>query len=140
MTMTTQKPETAHPVRQGIAAGTSVGAAILLLTVGVLSILEGISAVANDDLIVVGPEYIYQFDTTAWGWVHIVLGAILIICAIGLMTGSTWGKVGAIVIAALTIIANFLWLPYYPWWSILVIALSIVVIWAVSTWNPDTVR
>ncbi|MBH0776903.1 hypothetical protein IT779_11475 [Nocardia sp. NEAU-351] len=138
--MTTQKPETAHPVRQGIAAGTSVGAAILLLTVGVLSILEGISAVANDDLIVVGPEYIYQFDTTAWGWVHIVLGAILIICAIGLMTGSTWGKVGAIVIAALTIIANFLWLPYYPWWSILVIALSIVVIWAVSTWNPDTVR
>ncbi|WP_054811180.1 DUF7144 family membrane protein [Nocardia arizonensis] len=138
--MTTQKPETGHPVRAGIAAGTSIGAAILLLTVGVLSIFEGISAVADDDLFVVGPDYIYQFDTTGWGWVHIVLGAVLIVCAIGLMTGSAWGKVAAIVIAALTIIANFLSLPYYPWWSILVIALSIVVIWAVSTWNPDTIR
>lgn len=137
--MTTQKPETGSPVRQGLAAGTSIGAAILLLTVGVLSIFEGISAVAEDDLFVVGPEYIYQFDTTGWGWIHIVLGAILIICALGLMTGSTWGKVAAIIIAALTIIANFLSLPYYPWWSILIIALSIVVIWAVSTWHPDRI-
>ncbi|MET7767129.1 hypothetical protein [Nocardia sp. NPDC005366] len=138
--MTTRNPETGQrPVRQGIAAGTSIGAAILLLTVGVLQILEGISAVAEDELFVVGPDYIYQFDTTGWGWIHIVLGAILVLCAIGLMTGSTWGKVGAIIIAALTIIANFLSLPYYPWWSILIIALSIVVIWAVSTWHPNAV-
>ncbi|WP_405179921.1 DUF7144 family membrane protein [Nocardia sp. NBC_01377] len=140
MIMTTPKHQTGEsPVKQGIAAGTSIGAAILLLTLGVLQIFEGISAVANDELFVVGPEYIYQFDTTGWGWIHIVLGAILVISAIGLMTGSAWGKVAAIVIAALTIIANFLSLPYYPWWSILIIALSIVVIWAVSTWHPNTV-
>ncbi|MCP2280385.1 DUF7144 family membrane protein [Nocardia amikacinitolerans] len=135
MQMTT--PGTQHPVRQGIAAGTSIGAAILLLTVGVLQILEGISAVVDDELFVVGPEYVYQFDISTWGWIHIVLGAILVICAIGLMTGSTWGRVAAIVIAALAIIANFLSLPYYPYWSILIIALSIVVIWAVSTWRTD---
>nr|WP_253814581.1 hypothetical protein [Nocardia amikacinitolerans] len=130
-------PGTQHPVRQGIAAGTSIGAAILLLTVGVLQILEGISAVVDDELFVVGPEYVYQFDISTWGWIHIVLGAILVVCAIGLMTGSTWGRVAAIVIAALAIIANFLSLPYYPYWSILIIALSIVVIWAVSTWRTD---
>ncbi|MCP2300299.1 hypothetical protein SAMN04244553_3208 [Nocardia amikacinitolerans] len=135
MQMTT--PGTQHPVRQGIAAGTSIGAAILLLTVGVLQILEGISAVVDDELFVVGAEYVYQFDISTWGWIHIVLGAILVICAIGLMTGSTWGRVAAIVIAALAIIANFLSLPYYPYWSILIIALSIVVIWAVSTWRTD---
>ncbi|MCP2292127.1 hypothetical protein ACFYT3_32210 [Nocardia amikacinitolerans] len=135
MQMTT--PGTQHPVRQGIAAGTSIGAAILLLTVGVLQILEGISAVVDDELFVVGPEYVYQFDISTWGWIHIVLGAILVVCAIGLMTGSTWGRVAAIVIAALAIIANFLSLPYYPYWSILIIALSIVVIWAVSTWRTD---
>ncbi|MEV0032906.1 hypothetical protein [Nocardia sp. NPDC050793] len=134
MQMTT--PETSHPVRQGIAAGTSIGAAILLLTVGVLQIFEGISAVVDDELFVVGVEYVYKFDISTWGWIHIVLGVILVICSIGLMTGSTWGKVAAIVIAALAIIANFLWLPYYPYWSILIIALSIVVIWAVSTWRP----
>ncbi|MCP2321452.1 hypothetical protein APR12_006844 [Nocardia amikacinitolerans] len=135
MQMTT--PGTQHPVRQGIAAGTSIGAAILLLTVGVLQILEGISAVVDDELFVVGPEYVYQFDISTWGWIHIVIGAILVICAIGLMTGSTWGRIAAIVIAAIAIIANFASLPYYPYWSILIIALSIVVIWAVSTWRTD---
>ncbi|WP_431962274.1 DUF7144 family membrane protein [Nocardia sp. bgisy134] len=136
MQMTTPTPETQHPVRQGIAAGTSIGAAILLLTVGVLQIFEGISAIIDDELFVVGPEYVYQFDISTWGWIHLVLGILLVICSIGLMTGSTWGRVAAIAIAALAIIANFLSLPYYPYWSILIIALSIVVIWAVSTWKP----
>ncbi|MGY0503648.1 DUF7144 family membrane protein [Nocardia sp. FBN12] len=126
-----------HPVREGIAAGTSIGAGILLAVVGVLQIFQGISAVANDDLIVVGPEYSYQFDLTSWGWWHIVLGALAVIIAIGLLAGQTWGRVAAMVIAALSIIANFLWLPYYPWWSILIIAVDIVVIWAVATWRPD---
>ncbi|MFD3511170.1 hypothetical protein [Nocardia sp. NPDC058666] len=125
-----------HPVREGIAAGTSIGAGILLAVVGVLQIFEGISAVANDDLIVVGPEYTYQFDLTSWGWWHIILGAIAVIVAIGLLAGQTWGRVSAMVIAALSIVANFLWLPYYPWWSILIIAIDIVVIWAVATWRP----
>ncbi|AHH14848.1 putative membrane protein [Nocardia nova SH22a] len=132
--MTTTPQE--HPVRQGIAAGTSIGAAILLITVGVLSILEGISAVANDKLFVAGLDYIYEFDTTTWGWIHIVLGILLVIAALGLMSGTTWGRVAAITLAALSILANFLWLPYYPAWSILVIALNIVVIWAVATWQP----
>ncbi|MFE3445800.1 hypothetical protein ACFXNW_22430 [Nocardia sp. NPDC059180] len=133
----THSSETESPVRQGIAAGTSIGAAILLLTVGVLSILQGISAVAEDQLFVVGIEYVYEFDTTTWGWIHIVLGIILVICALGLMTGTTWGRVAAVAIAALSIIANFLWLPYYPAWSILIIVLDVVVIWAVTTWNPS---
>ena len=128
-----------HPVRNGIAAGTSIGAGILLAVVGVLQIFQGISAVANDDLIVVGPAYTYQFDLTSWGWWHIVLGAIAVIVAIGLLAGQTWGRVSAMVIAALSIIANFLWLPYYPWWSILIIAVDIVVIWAVATWRPTNV-
>ncbi|BDT86901.1 hypothetical protein IU485_00275 [Nocardia cyriacigeorgica] len=128
--------ETDSPVKQGFAAGTSIGASILLLTVGVLSILQGISAVAEDQLFVVGIEYVYEFDTTTWGWIHIVLGIVLVISAIGLMSGTTWGRVAAVTIAALSIIANFLWLPYYPLWSILIIALNIVVIWAVTTWDP----
>ncbi|MFC4125192.1 DUF7144 family membrane protein [Nocardia rhizosphaerae] len=133
--MTTNQNQ--HPVREGIAAGTSIGAGIILAVVGVLQILQGISAVAKDDLIVVGPEYLYQFDLTAWGWWHIVFGAIAVIIAIGLLAGQTWGRVAAMVIAALSIVANFLWLPYYPWWSILVIVLDVVVIWAVATWRPN---
>ena len=126
------------PLRQGFAAGVSIGASILLLTVGALSVLEGISAVARDELFVVGIDYVYEFDITTWGWIHIVLGAILIVAALGLLTGTTWGRVLAIVVAALSIVANFLWLPYYPWWSTQVIALNIVVIWAIAAWHPRT--
>ncbi|MBB5916252.1 hypothetical protein BJY24_005164 [Nocardia transvalensis] len=129
-------PDT-HPVRQGVAAGTSIGAAILLLTVGVLSLFQGISAVAKDELFVVGVDYVYKFDITTWGWIHIVLGILLIISAIGLMTGAMWARIVAIGLAALSILGNFLWLPYYPWWSVLVIALDVVVIWAVATWRPE---
>ncbi|NLV81174.1 MAG: hypothetical protein GXY65_17900 [Rhodococcus sp.] len=124
-------------VEQGIAAGTSMGAAVILITLGVLSLFQGIAAVAEDEVFVRGLEYIYRFDVTGWGWIHIVVGVLMILVGIALMTGATWARATAIVLAALSIVANFLWLPYYPWWSILIIALDIVVIWAISTWNPS---
>ena len=126
-------------VQQSVAKGTSMGAAVLLVTVGVLEILQGISAVAKDDVFVVGLQYTYKFDITAWGWVHLVVG--IIVAAIGavLFTGATWARVAAVVICAVSIIVNFLWLPYYPLWAILIIALDTVVIWAVTTWHPKEV-
>ncbi|MGW2661268.1 DUF7144 family membrane protein [Nocardia tengchongensis] len=125
-------------LKQGLAAGTTIGAGILLLVIGVLSILQGISAVASDDLLVVGYDYIYKLNTTGWGWIHIVLGIIEVIVAIGLLRGTTWGRTAALVLAALSIVENFLWIPYYPAWSILIIALDVVVIWAISTYKPAT--
>ncbi|MFB7723980.1 hypothetical protein ACFVUS_02375 [Nocardia sp. NPDC058058] len=131
--------DTDHSVRQGVAAGTSIAAGVLLLVVGVLSILQGISAAASDDLLIVGTnDYIYKFNTSAWGWIHIVIGAIVVLTAIGLLTGATWARVAAIIIAAISIVENFLWLPYYPAWSLLIIALDVVIIWAISTWKPAT--
>ncbi|PQP14383.1 DUF7144 family membrane protein [Rhodococcus opacus] len=124
-------------VKQGVAAGTSIGAAIILVTVGVLQLLQGIAAVAENEMFVVGIEYIYKFDLTTWGWIHIVLGAVITLVGFALFTGASWARVSAIILAAVSILANFLWLPYYPGWSILIIALDVVVIWAIATWNPD---
>ncbi|MEU8895856.1 hypothetical protein [Nocardia sp. NPDC048505] len=135
----THESDIEHPGRRAAAAGTSIAAAILLLTVGVISILQGISAIAADQLYVAGFEYIYRFDTTAWGWTHTGLGILLSLCAIGLLYGATWARAAAIFLAALSIIGNFLSLPYYPAWSILIIVLDVVVIWAVATWRPDRV-
>ncbi|WP_186629742.1 hypothetical protein [Rhodococcus sp. BP22] len=126
-----------HPVKQGFAAGTTFAAAILLLTVSILTVLQGISAISKDALFVAGPEYIYKFDLTTWGWIVTIVGVLGALIAIGMFSGAVWARVGAIVIAALSIIANFLWLPYYPWWSVLVIAIDIVVIWAVASWRTD---
>ncbi|MDH6281581.1 uncharacterized protein (DUF983 family) [Rhodococcus sp. LBL1] len=126
-------------VEQSVAKGTSMGAAVLLVTVGVLEFLQGISAVAKDDVFVVGLQYTYKFDVTAWGWIHLVLGVLVTIVGAVLFTGATWARVGAVVICAVSIIVNFLWLPYYPLWAILIIALNTVVIWAVTTWHPEKV-
>ena len=123
-------------VKQGIAAGTSIGAAIILATVGIVQIFQGIAAVAEDEVFVRGVQYTFKFDFTTWGWIHIGLGVVMLVAGLALMSGATWARVTAIIIAALSIIANFLWLPYYPWWSILIIALDAVVIWAISTWQP----
>ena len=107
-----------------------------MVTVGILQFLQGIAAVAEDQVFVVGIEYVYQFDLTSWGWIHIVIGAIVAAVGFALFTGASWARLSAIVVASISMIANFLWIPYYPWWSLLIIALDVVVIWAVSTWKP----
>ncbi|MFW0786551.1 hypothetical protein AAFP35_18810 [Gordonia sp. CPCC 206044] len=131
--MTTQRND--HPVQQGFAGVTTIAAAVLLLVGGIIGVLQGISAVADDKLFVVGAEYVYKLDLTTWGWIHIVVGILAIIVAFGMFTTATWARVAAIIIASLSIILNFLWIPYYPWWSILVIAIDLVIIWAVATWK-----
>ncbi|EME19454.1 hypothetical protein AS590_29380 [Prescottella equi] len=123
-------------VKQGFAVGTSIGAAVILVTVGIVQFFQGLAAVAENEVFVVGIDYVYQFDLTTWGWIHLVLGALVALVGLALFTGAAWARVSAVVICAISIIANFLWLPYYPWWSTLIIALNIVVIWAVSTWKP----
>lgn len=137
--MTTAQPSPAttpvrSPIRPGFASATSIATAVLLATVGALSLFEGIAAVARDDLFVLGRAYIFELDTATWGLLHIVLGVLLFTGALGLMTGRTWGRVLSIGFLAPAIIANFLWLPYYPWWGALIIALSVVAIWAIATW------
>lgn len=126
-----------HPVKQGLAGGTVFAAAILLFVVAVLGIFQGISAIVEDEVFVVGVDYTWKFDLTTWGWIHLIIGIIGVAIAIGLFTGASWARIGAVIIAALSIIANFLWLPYYPLWSILIIAIDLVVIWAVTTWKTD---
>jgi len=116
-----------------------MAAAVIMVTVGIIQLLQGIAAVAENEVFVAGVNYVYKFDLTTWGWIHIVLGVLVAIVGLALFTGAGWARVSAIIVAAVSILANFLWLPYYPGWSLVIIALDIVVIWAVSTWHPETV-
>ncbi|MCP9620427.1 hypothetical protein FOH10_23300 [Nocardia otitidiscaviarum] len=128
---------TRHPARQGFAFGISFAVGILLFAAAALSVLQGIAAVNGDALFEVGPDYTYRLDLTTWGWIHIVVGAFLGLVAIGLMSGAKWARMTAICLAALSMVVNFLSLPYYPWWAVLIMALDAVVIWAAATWNPE---
>lgn len=128
-----------YETKQGTAFGITVVAAALLFVAGIVGIFAGISAIAGDDIYVATPDYIYEFNLTTWGWIHLIVGIIAIIVAGGLAVGSEWARVSAIIIASLSIITQFLWLPYNPWWAILIIVLDLIVIWAVATWQPGVV-
>ncbi|UPK75766.1 hypothetical protein MU582_03760 [Nocardioidaceae bacterium SCSIO 66511] len=129
---------TSHSGQRGSswALGTAIFAAALMLVTGAFQILQGIVALANDTYFVTLPNYTYEFDLTAWGWIHLVIGIVLILVALGLFSGNIWARAAGIAFASISAIANFLWLPYQPWWAILVIAIDVLVIWALATYRP----
>jgi hypothetical protein len=114
------------------AAGAILFAGIMLIVVGLWEALEGLIAIVEDEFYVATRRYLFQFDVTAWGWIHVVLGLVVAVAGYGLLAGRTWARVVAITLAALSAIANFLWLPYYPVWALLIIAVDVLVIWAVA--------
>ena len=74
-----------------------------------------------------------QFDVTTWGWIHLAFGALLIIAGVFLFKGATWARWTAVVLAGLSAVVNFMWLPYYPLWGVLVIAVDVAIIGALTT-------
>ncbi len=115
------------------AMGFTAFAAALMIISGLWAFLIGISALAKDRVFVIAPEYTYKIDVTGWGWIHLALGIVVAIGGICLLLGKTWARILAVFLAVCSSIAQFLFLPYYPLWSILVIALDVFVIWAVLT-------
>ena len=115
------------------AFGVVTFAGVMLVTVATFQILEGIAAIAKDEVFVAGIDYVYKFDVTTWGWIHVVLGAIGLATGIGLLAGQTWARITGIALAVVGALASFAFLPYYPLWSILVIAFYILVMWALTT-------
>lgn len=119
------------------ARGGLVFAATMLLIVGVFQIFQGIAAIIQDQFFIVGQNYAYTIDTTAWGWIHLGLGVLMALAGFFLFTGKTWARVVGIALAGLSAIANFTFLPYYPLWALVIIALDVFVIWALATVKLD---
>lgn len=101
--------------------------------------LAGLAAILNDKVYVTTPEYVYSFDLTSWGWVHLILGALVAVAGVGVVQGATWARVVGITLASLSLLINFVFIPYYPIWSILIIALDVIVIWALATYTREVV-
>ncbi len=119
------------------ATGLSMFAGVWLIIVGLMQFFQGLTAVLNDEFFVVGPEYTFEFDLTTWGWIHLLLGVGLFVVGLFVLQGATWARVVGVAAATLSIIANFLWLPYYPLWAIVMMAAAGFVIWGLSAAPPD---
>ncbi|MFF3446049.1 hypothetical protein ACFYXJ_02790 [Streptomyces sp. NPDC002667] len=134
---TTQHHSTHSKTALTAAGGLTIFASVMLFVAGVLDILRGVMAIAQDDVFVTTQNYVFKFDLTSWGWIHLALGALAVIVSLGLFAAATWARVIGVGIAALLIIANFLDIPYYPVWSLTLIALYGFVIWALCVARPD---
>ena len=117
----------------GAAIGLTILAAVFMMVTGVFGFFEGLAAVIRGSFFVTLPNYAFSLSATSWGVVHIILGALLFIAGAALMADQTWARITGVVLAAFMMIANFVYLPYYPVWAIVLIALNAFVIWALLT-------
>ena len=122
------------------AVGLIVFAGVLMILSGIFHIVQGLIALANEPFYIAGEDYVFQFNLTSWGWIHLIAGALVALAGFALFQGSVWARAVAVVLAVISIIASFLWLPYYPIWSLVVIAFDVFVIWAVTVHGRDITR
>jgi len=125
--------------RRPWAAGLTVFAAAVMMISGVWHAFAGIGALVNDKVYVSTPRYIYSFDLTAWGWILLILGVAVAAAGFAVLLAATWARVAGIVVASLSLIANFTFLPHYPLWSMVIIALDVAAIWALATYRSELV-
>ena len=121
----------------GGAVGLILFAGLMMIMVGCFQFFEGLVAVFNDNFYVATRSYVFQFDATTWGWIHLIFGLIVAFAGWGLLSGRTWARVVGITVAVVSAIANFLWLPYYPFWALTIITLDVFVIWAIAAHGGD---
>jgi hypothetical protein len=129
---------TREPSVSGWAIGGVTFAATIMVLVGIFEAIAGLAAIFDDDFYVVTRNYAFDLDVTAYGWLHLIVGVLVAWAGFSLFSRKTWAGVVAITLAVVSAVTNFFFIPYYPFWSILMIALAVWVIWAVT--RPDALR
>jgi hypothetical protein len=127
----TQRPPV-RPEVSGWAVGGVTFAACVLTLIGVFQLIAGLTAIFDDEFYVVAQNYTFELDTSAWGWIHLLIGLLLLVTGFGLFSQKAWAAATAIFLAMLSALVNFFFIPFYPFWAILVIALDVWVIWALT--------
>ena len=121
----------------GWAFGLAAFAGAVMLMVGIFQAFSGLAAIFEDEFFVVGANYAFDLDVTAWGWIHLILGVVVAFAGISVYSGATWARSVGIVLAILSAVANFFFIPYYPVWAVLIIALDVAVIWALAVYGTE---
>ncbi|MFB6891986.1 hypothetical protein ACFCX4_22060 [Kitasatospora sp. NPDC056327] len=129
-------PPASHNRFSEWAPGFVVFAGVLMLLNGIMEFLRGVMAVHDDEVFLTTDRYVFRFDLTGWGWIHIVVGVLVALVGAFLLKGAGWARYAAIVLTVVSAVDSFLSMPYYPGWSIVVIALDVFIIWALCVYKP----
>jgi len=119
------------------AVGVTVFASVMMIMTGFFQAIAGIVALVNDQFYVAGSEWVFQFDTTTWGWIHLTLGVLVALAGVALFSGAVWARTVGVVLAILCGVAAFAWLPWYPIWALVLITAAVVVVWALTAHGRD---
>jgi hypothetical protein len=129
-----------HHTKSNAAVGWTVFAAVTMILVGFWWVIAGIVGLVNDDFYVATRDYVLKFDTTAWGWIHLILGAVVALAGLGLFSGAILARIVGVVIAFLSALVGFSWIPWYPFWAILIVTASFFVMWALIAHGRDVTQ
>jgi hypothetical protein len=121
----------------GWAIGWTAFAGITMIIAGIWWAISGLVALLNDEFFVVTQNWIFEFDISTWGWIHLILGIVIAAAGFFLFQGAVWARVVGVIIAVVSSLVAFTWLPYYPVWAIILIVVSIAIIWALTVHGRD---
>lgn len=130
------RQETGSTSEDGRLAGGFRYFGVPLLLSGVLSVLQGIAGIARDRLFGFPPGYEYRFDLTSWGWIHVVVGVALLVAGMAMLGARGWSRAAGMSTVAISLVSQFLFIPYYPLWSISVMTLDLIVLWGLVRIMP----
>jgi hypothetical protein len=125
--------------KSGMAIGFTMFAAIMLMINGSFQIIAGLTGIFENEFYVRTPNYFLELDASAWGWIHLIWGVLVLIGGLGLLSGSLWGRTLGVIAAAGSMLVAFAFIPLYPVWSIVVISVAVTVIWALTAHGRDIV-
>jgi hypothetical protein len=119
--------------------GVTLFAAVMMMLTGIYQAIAGLAAIFGGTFYVVTSGYLASVDVTAWGWVLLVIGIVVAAAGFSLMAGRLWARIVGITAASVSAIANFLFIPYYPFWAMVTLVMDIWVIWALARYTrvPD---
>ena len=126
-----------YDMRAAEGIGWKMFAGLMMIMAGGFQMFTGLVALFENEFYVATRNYLFQFDATAWGWIHLIGGLLVLLAGFAVIAGQTWARIVAIVLAVLSALANFAFIPYYPFWALTVIAIDVFVIWALAAHGRD---
>ena len=133
-------PRTSGRAPSGWAVGWTYFASIMMILIGVFHAIAGLIGILDDQFYVATRKYVFEFDTTQWGWIHLIFGVLIAIAGGYVLTGSVIARTVGVVMAFLSAVVGFAWLPYETAWAIVIIAIAVSVIWALTAHGRDVVN
>jgi len=126
--------------RSSWAVGWTYFASMMMILVGIFHAMAGLIAILDDEFYVTTRNYVLQFDTTQWGWIHLGFGILIALSGGWLLSGSVFARTVGVIMALVSAVTGFAWLPYYPIWGVVIIAIAVSVIWALTAHGRDVVE